>query len=355
MVTQSIQEVPMFKGNIFLALFCAFVSGCATGPAEGGSMNEKEISRLSVNGSVKPVFDKLSSNSFPDLQRKYQSRFVDERANIIESGSILGQVHSAFKVYWTRVLLEELNSDDGFRFLYSELEKIASRLGKSFGAYSNESAKSLAKFLQSKLQEKEGIYSLWGVTRPHAEFMAWASQNSKVYDIDLGDVKTKVSVDLLGDFKSYGWLGYATFDEIHTGGWATKEKLFCVSTKYDLESEAYKISYLSHEGRHFSDYSRFPQLEGGDLEYRAKLTELIFAEKSFDELLSNFSVEGVEDKSSSHAYASFVLVKNLKEETGSDELQSLDRTVLKKAAKKLLEKHTQMLMKAGSSKVKSVI
>jgi hypothetical protein len=91
------------------------------------------------------------------------------------------------------------------------------------------------------------------------------------------------------------------------------------------------------------------------LEYRAKLTELIFAEKSFDELLSNFSVEGVEDKSSSHAYASFVLVKNLKEETGSDELQSLDRTVLKKAAKKLLEKHTQMLMKAGSSKVKSVI
>jgi hypothetical protein len=62
------------------------------------------------------------------------------------------------------------------------------------------------------------------------------------------------------------------------GGWAIKEdaNLYCNKGDYDLNSEHFKVSYLKHETIHFTDLNEYPQLSSADLEYRAKLIELMY-------------------------------------------------------------------------------
>lgn len=319
----------------------------------------KKISRLAIKGSVLPVINKLSSESklppeLMSLKEKYQNRFSE---GVLEksSDSVIQKVIAVFENYWKSVLTERIDSSKAIEVLYSGLNDIAQSIGKDFGSFSENSAKDLSHYLKEKIED-EGYYSLWGRTAPHMEFMAWKKQTSKTYKVNIGENElVDVRVELLDDFISYGWLGYATFDELHTGGWATKEKLFCVASKYDLNSESFKISYLAHEGRHFADFQLFPKLIGTDLEYRAKLTELILTEKIFSQLLKNFIDESSDDRTSSHAYASYRLISDLRERAKSQDLLSVQQGTIKQFAKELLQEHTKKLNAMGAESVTSAL
>ena len=80
------------------------------------------------------------------------------------------------------------------------------------------------------------------------------------------------------DFATLGWMEYATLGAHHPGGWTEEEGIYCVKKAYDVNSENFKISYLTHEARHFADKKLWPDLKSADLEYRAKLTELNLAQ-----------------------------------------------------------------------------
>lgn len=205
------------------------------------------------------------------------------------------------------------------------------------------------------LVEREGLHALGGVTAPLHELMIWRKQTSRAETVLLPEESIEVSVSLLDDFVSYGWLGHATCDLTHTGGWATPEGLMVVSTSWDFTSEDFRISLLAHEAQHFADYRRYPKLAAADLEYRAKLVELTLAETTQHKLLEAFAAQAQPDRASPHAYASHWLLSRLGDRLATHDLQAVPGSQLRAAAQALLRQHTQSLVEGGAATVHTAL
>ena len=86
------------------------------------------------------------------------------------------------------------------------------------------------------------------------------------------------AVKFLDGFLMKSWLDYISFGETGTGGWSNGDGLIhCVRTAYDLESENFQVSLLKHEAQHAMDHARYKGITSEELEYRAKLVELIYS------------------------------------------------------------------------------
>ena len=98
-----------------------------------------------------------------------------------------------------------------------------------------------------------------------------------------------------------GWYDYLTFGMIGAGGWVSDDGCYYFAEKYDTDSEDFKVSLLKHEGQHFHDLSIWPEMASIDLEYRAKLVELIYLQSQsyLEKILLNLSV----DDSNPHGHA----------------------------------------------------
>ena len=106
----------------------------------------------------------------------------------------------------------------------------------------------------------------------------WKTEELKQYSVDLPDGTQEYAVKLLDGFLSKSWIDYLTFGETGTGGWSNGDGLIhCVRSAYDLESEDFRVSLLKHEAQHAQDLARYRQMSSADLEYRAKLVELIYS------------------------------------------------------------------------------
>jgi hypothetical protein len=213
-------------------------------------------------------------------------------------------VLTQYRRYWARAMLGSTTAAAGERALAAALARKVSHEHASLDM------DALEPLLKEQL-EARGYNALFGVTAPLREFMLWRKQTDETYDIDLPEGRESVHVAMMDDFVSLGWLGYATCDFLHSGGWATPEKLFAVRSAYDLDSEAFKVSYLAHEGQHFSDYRRFPGLAQPDLEYRAKLVEISRAQTTVYELLAAFQADGATSREQPHPWADRQVVVNL--------------------------------------------
>ena len=99
-------------------------------------------------------------------------------------------------------------------------------------------------------------------------------------------------------------MDYLTFGQFGTGGWASKDgTINCVEKAYDFESDRFQISFLKHEAQHTVDMKQFPGITATELEYRAKLVELIYFNDAG--LLQKFLSEADESKTNDgHAMAS---------------------------------------------------
>ena len=73
------------------------------------------------------------------------------------------------------------------------------------------------------------------------------------------------------------------------------------------------MSYLKHETLHFTDLNAYPNLSPADLEYRAKVIELIYCtEATMPDRIAQFVREADgSDRSHSHPYANHVLMTAL--------------------------------------------
>jgi hypothetical protein len=205
------------------------------------------------------------------------------------------------------------------------------------------------------LVERQGLHALGGVTAPLHELMVWRKQTSHSETVSLPEGSVHVTVTLLDDFVSLGWLAYATCDRHHTGGWATSEGLMVVAPSWDFTSEDYRISLLAHEAQHFADYRRYPKLGSADLEYRAKLVELILAEVTLRELLESFDAQAQPDRSSPHAFASHWVLTRLREQLATGDLAAAPRSRLREAAQTLLRQHTEALAAMDAATVQSAL
>jgi len=195
--------------------------------------------------------------------------------------------------------------------------------------------------------ETQGRYALSGRTGLLLDLMIWNSQKEVDEIVELPEGSVNTTVFYLDDFESRGWSNYLTCDRSGTGGWATSEGLFAIVPVYDsLTDETFRVSYLAHESQHFSDYQRFPGLEGWQLEYRAKLVELGYASETIPGLLRRFSANQSDLATDAHSYANRAVLRALRDRLdlaeGAD-LNEIPRKRLNDAAIEELKAHSKLL------------
>ena len=199
-------------------------------------------------------------------------------------------------------------------------------------------------------------------TPPLLEFMLWQKNEDHEYTVELTDTTETVKVTHVGDFISFGWSNYATHGVAGTGGWATKEQLYCVCETYDQKSEKFLTSYLKHEARHFADYKKYPSLQSASLEYRAKLTELSFAETTIHWLLDRFASDAVGETEVGHSLANWHVIEDLKNELklvvgdkNSVDWRKVPVNQIQQAARKLLKQNDEKMAKLGVNTTENTI
>jgi hypothetical protein len=215
--------------------------------------------------------------------------------------------------------------------------------------------------IEEKLEEifeKKGYRFLGGVTSPFRGPYIWRTTDKKEFRVELPHQTQDVTVYFLRDFIMQSWIHFATFGEKFAGGWAKEDGLYYVDERpkkkrVTIESSEFQVSYLKHEAQHLSDYARFPNLPAKDLEYRAKLVELIYEPKPF-RLLKKFFYEAKNDVNFPHPYSSYALMTRLsqlaigKEVIPSlDQWKSVDSIRIQDWAWTLYEEHTRELETIG--------
>ena len=126
---------------------------------------------------------------------------------------------------------------------------------------------------------------------------------------------------LMHDFLIRGWLHWRTLGEQGAGGWYQQDNppwadgLYAVAERYPEPREtnpAFTVSLLGHEAQHVADHHAFPGLGSGELEYRAKLVELI-GFTSAEERLAFFLTDAADDPTQPHPWAAHRIITDLGE------------------------------------------
>ena len=167
---------------------------------------------------------------------------------------------------------------------------------------------------------ERGYAFLGGRTPPELGAYVWSRTDDQRFTVALPrDEPQEVVVHLMHDFLIRGWLHWRTFGEQGAGGWYQQDNppwpdgLYAVAERYPEPREtnpAFTVSLLGHEAQHVADHHAFPGLGSGELEYRAKLVELIgFA--SAEDRLAFFIEDAANDASQPHPWAAHRILTDL--------------------------------------------
>ncbi|MCW3084686.1 MAG: hypothetical protein JWP12_2052 [Bacteroidetes bacterium] len=312
--------------------------------------------------SILKKLDSLSDNKLSkeqlDFKNKYMLRFksTTEPFDYKTKDTLLISVMKTYQQYWKKVLLKKQPLEDADKELAKTITELIWRSYYKNTGISKDTI--LADFTgyTEKLFKQKNISIANGKTSDYYDLLVWAKESEVHYNAQLPESETTVKVIFMEDVVTMGWEEFATFGTYFPGGWATPDALYCVKSTYDLNSENFKISYIKHEAQHFADYKLYPNLSGADLEYRAKLVELIYAEKSANGLITFFSSNSSRDRSNSHAFANNCVIRDLSkaifhQDWVSDpaKWKSISYKEINEKSRTLFKQNSANLQKAGST------
>jgi len=244
------------------------------------------------------------------------------------------EILSIYRTYWTDAIMDNDGRDDAEQNLARQLTNLLQI----------EDPDAIETTITERLQS-DGLYVLMGRTGKLRELMIWTSQIEEQETVQLPEGEVSTRVFYLNNFVSAGWSNYFSCDTLGTGGWAKSDGLYVVVPGWkSLNDERFRVSLLAHESQHFQDYSRFPDLAGWELEYRAKLVELALADSGQDQLIRHFTGNQGEDDSDAHSYANRKVLADLRTHLGlepSDRLKFDSKLVIQQAAEALLKRDSQ--------------
>jgi hypothetical protein len=238
------------------------------------------------------------------LQQRYMERFFSQKSeeNIRTEDRWIREVVSAYHHYFRSVLTNADVMNDAELNLNKRLRMI---LKVESPLTIDETENELAKIFTEK-----GYYFLGGVTPPFRGAYIWKRMETFDFNVEIPQQSMTVSVHMMSDFLLEGWMGFATFNNRTFGGWANEDGLYCNLKSYkSLDDDHFQVSYLKHEAQHLYDYKYFPGLKSEELEYRAKLVELIYSKNHL--ILKKFLNDAKNDPDFPHPYASYNIIKNL--------------------------------------------
>lgn len=319
-------------------------------------------------GKILSVLDTIPDETLTEEQRKLKEKYFhrfkyqDEEVDYNTNDPMLKSLLKLYHSYWRKVLLDNSNvkqydeqlKDSVVAFLnahnYGPDSLSQQNIANNFGQH-------LKRFLK---QQK--YYSATGKTGGIFDLFLWPKEDTTAYLVKLPETKVKTTIIFIDSTVTMGWEENATFGKYYPGGWATKDFLYNVRKAYDTTSENFKISYLKHEAQHFADYKVYPLLTGADLEYRAKLTELVFARETLYNVIQNFIRNANKEGRNPHAFANYAVIRDLsrkilKQDYVSDieEWEKVSPAKISKTSKLLLQQHSKALKKAGANNVTELI
>ena len=286
-----------------------------------------DIKILAVNGKISDAINKIDKREesiFPPINTAYNkwvknfdSRFItkDEVIENTSGNKIINDISNIYCDYWRTELLKNDPKNSTDTVLYKNLTDylLSNEL-------TNLSKDSLSKTIRNRslfrdIIKKEGFKTKFLYRNGFQDLLIWDKESTKKYEVTLPKDTIYTTVVFIESFHLNSYQDYATFGYSQVGGWAMKESatLYCNKKDYDLNSEKFKISYLKHESLHFTDLNKYPNLSITDLEYRAKIVELMHCtEKTIYARIAEFlNGANSSDRSHSHPYANYSIIKNL--------------------------------------------
>lgn len=169
----------------------------------------------------------------------------------------------------------------------------------------------------------------------------WRTTEDAVYQVALPEGIQRYTVRLLDGFVTKSWLDHLSFGAVTPGGWTDGDGIInCIRECYDPESEAFTVSLLKHEAQHAMDLDRWPEMSSADLEYRAKLVELIYSESR--NLLPRFLAEVDDSKSANgHAMAAHRIAAGFSDLLGEADFAKLPIPLIQSTALELFHLSTR--------------
>ncbi|TRX62023.1 hypothetical protein FNH22_01470 [Fulvivirga sp. M361] len=336
------------------------------------STNFNKLYPYALRGNMHAVFEMLEMTEDGYLtqkqrskKNKYYQRFLyrNDDFDYNTNDAEIVDLFKRFQNYWRSVIIENVSQDLADSLFRDEMNYFLKEHFKpelSIGKIDDDCFTLFQDFFKAK--NMHGI--AMGKTGHLYDLYLWKDQEEVDYSIDLPEGPTiKVPVVFMRDFISNGWAHYTTFGHSFSGGWATANKLFCVEESYGPKNEEeFLISYVSHEGQHFSDYKLFPKLKQADLEYRAKLTELFLAKKTTYKIIDKFIANAKNDMSYAHAFANHMVIKLLSKnifdshfESNLEKWEQIPVNKINRTAFKLLKEHSGKLEALGADSIEAYI
>lgn len=251
-----------------------------------------------IKGDLIGVIDYVKQ--FPEqaeLSQRYRNIFEQEQYIIHGIDPNLEEILTLYQKYYRDVFYLCIDKEKAVDRLRDGLVKILP-IDHEAAELDDIEEIQVAKAFQSK-----GLHFMGGRTGGYYGPYVWQTTESKTYEVELPEGKQSYTVKILDGFLSRSWMDYLSFGKIGTGGWTDPDGIInCVKSAYDLNSEAFQVSLLKHEAQHAMDLKANPNLPSADLEYRAKLVELIYSTER--NLLEQFVQEGEgSEKDSGHITA----------------------------------------------------
>jgi hypothetical protein len=217
----------------------------------------------------------------------------------------------AYVNYWQRALTNPTHRRQAEKSLNAALSRLTKQRVET-----NAEIEGAEEKIQEQARQR-GLYTQLGTTAPLRDFMLWRTTRVEQREVLLPEGPFSVKVTFLDDFLVRGWGHYATCGRRSTGGWATQEGLYAVVPAYkSLSDETFSVRFLAHETQHFADKRRFRNLQSWELEFRAKLTELVLAQGSQGSTLQRLCENQSQVNDSTHAYANYRVIHDVAQTLG---------------------------------------
>lgn len=265
-----------------------------------------------------------------ELYNKFVAIFEQEQYITYDVDAYLNEILTIYQRYYRNAFYLRIIKENA-------VDKLRADLAAFFGI---DDGVELCDIEQNQIAEafrNRGFYFLGGMTSGYYGPYIWRVTETKTFEVELPDGIQTYTVKLLDGFISKSWLDYLSFGEVGPGGWTDSDGVInCVKSSYDFDSEDFKVSLLKHEAQHARDLTINKEMSSEDLEYRAKLVELIYS--SGRNLLKRFAKEANScDKSNGHSVASSRIIEGFSKILGKSyaELENLEIDAVQATAKVL--------------------
>lgn len=311
----------------------------------GGKMrkfNEREFKPYLWKGQLHEAVDYLSN--FPDkkeLHQKYLKVFKEGEYYKRTDNLVISELDKIYQKYYRNVFWMKMPQEQTTKLLFQELEAFCEKHLATPNGETEENIKVIV--------NREGYECLCGITQGYFGPYIWKNSTKVTYEVELPNGIEPYQVIMMDGFISRSWLDFISFGMTGAGGWADGNgTLCCVRSVYDTSSESFNISFLKHEAQHAYDKKKYPKITSTDLEYRAKLVELIYY--STDEVFKNFFNEADNTNlDNGHAVAAYRIISNLSQKIFGCDYMSDENAWngklydIKKNSRELLEESNQIL------------